>query len=349
MPVIFLQPDGVAISAGDHRRGRAALYGGGANRAVGGRSGFRVDTPSNVLTVSATAWSLRACAAMIDPGASTNQGMYGWATDSTVTGTPTPPDANLPRKDIYYIQINDSSAGDGTSGTPNANVYYLAGTPAASPVAPDLPPRSLLIGTATVPQVGAGAPTVTLNTARFVAAGGIQPVWSQAEFDALVPFEGFTVRRMDLSRTPTWVYRSGAWGSDTPGIVGYVSDGTTSTGLAGSGIMCNSVTVDLAAGRRYRATYRFAARSPEASLGIIASIRTSTAGDTSSAGTVIPFDQTIYTSPRTSSWGAQKVEVTWLQGSNATLAVKAILARLVGTEAYDIADRVLYVEDLGAV
>jgi len=201
MPVVLLQPDGVAISAGDHRRGRAALYGGGGGRRVGGRSGFRVDTPPNVLIVSVTGWSLAPCAAMIDPGASTNQGMYGWATDSTVTGTPTPQDATLPRKDIYYIQVNDSSSGDG-SGEISANVKYLAGTPNASPVAPTLPPRSLLIATVTVPQVGGGSPVVVLNPARFVAAGAPLPINSQAEEDALEKYVGLEIIRTDQAGLP---------------------------------------------------------------------------------------------------------------------------------------------------
>jgi hypothetical protein len=200
MTIYLLQPDGVSLSAGAHRRGRAALNGGGADRAVGGRSGFRVDTASDILKVNTTAWSLDACSAMIDPGASVNQGMYGWASDATITGTPTPPDSTLPRKDIYYIQVNDSSAGDGTSGTPNANVYYLAGTPNASPVAPALPPRSFLIGTVTVPQSGGGSPTVVLNPARFVAAGARLPISSATERSALTPYRGMEIQRLDLQQ-----------------------------------------------------------------------------------------------------------------------------------------------------
>ena len=211
MTIYLLQPDGVPISAGAHRRGRAALYGGGANRAVGGRSGFRADTPSNILAVSTSSWSLQACSAMIDPGASVNQGMYGWASDATITGTPTPPDATLPRKDIYYIQVSDSSAGDGTSGTPNAPVLYLAGTPAASPVAPTLPPRSFLIATVTVPQSGGGSPTVVLNPARFAAAGASLPVYSQAERDALSLYDGLKVQRRDVTGSPDETRHGSSW------------------------------------------------------------------------------------------------------------------------------------------
>lgn len=248
MAIYLLQPDGVALSAGAHRRGRAALNGGGSGRAVGGRSGFRVDTPSDVLVVSTSGWSLKACAAMIDPGASTNQGMYGWASDSTITGTPTPPDATLPRKDIYYIQVNDPSAGDGTSGTASANVYYAAGTPSASPVAPALPPRSLLIGTATVPQVGGGSPTVVLNPARFVAAGARLPIASAGERALLSGYEGFEILRTDLKQaSPAGVIeRHNGTGWDHFGhsewTFNQTNAGFTSGILFGTGALTNDAT-----------------------------------------------------------------------------------------------------------
>lgn len=191
MTISFWAADGVELGAARYRQSHAALYGAGASRRLGGRSGFRVDTPSNVLTASSTTWTLGPCAAMIDPAASTHQGMYGWSSDTNVTGAVTAADATYGRRDIVYIQVNDSSAGDG-SGALSAPVLYLAGTPSATPVAPTLPARSFLVGTITVPQVGGGSPTVTLNPARFAAAGGVLPV-TDAEVAALPQVPGFTI------------------------------------------------------------------------------------------------------------------------------------------------------------
>ena len=204
MTITFLQVDGDPITgphytAQQFRQGQAATHGGGANRRLGGRSGFRVDTPSNILTATSTTWTLGACAAMIDPGFATHQGMYGWASDANVTGSVTAADATNPRKDIVYIQVNDSSAGDG-SGALSANVLYLAGTPGTTPSAPTLPARSFLVGTITVPQVSGGSPTVALNTARFAAAGGILPVADAAERTALTGYEGLIVDQKDVDR-----------------------------------------------------------------------------------------------------------------------------------------------------
>jgi len=210
MTITLLAPDGVAVTAQQERQARAAGHGGGSGRQLGGRSGFRVGTPSNVLTATSTTWTLGPCAAMIDPGASTHQGMYGWASDANVTGSVTAADATYARKDIVYIQVNDSSAGDG-SGATSAPVLYLAGTASATPVAPTLPARSFLVGTITVPQAGGGSPTVVLNTARYAAAGAPLPVFSQAERDALSLYDGLSVRRMDVTGRPTETWDGADW------------------------------------------------------------------------------------------------------------------------------------------
>jgi hypothetical protein len=211
MTITFLAPDGVAVTAQQERQANAALYGGGSGRRLGGRSGFRVDTPSNILTATSTTWTLTPCSAMIDPGATTHQGMYGWATDANVTGSVTAADATYARKDIVYIQVNDSSAGDG-SGAVTANVSYLAGTPASTPVAPTLPARSFLVGTISVPIAGGGSPTVTLNPARFAAAGAPLPVYSATERDAIADkYDGLIIQRRDLPGRPNETWNGTGW------------------------------------------------------------------------------------------------------------------------------------------
>lgn len=199
MTITFLAPDGVELSAQRWRQGSSASYGGGSGRRLGARSGFRVDTPSNILTATSTTWTLTPCVAMIDPLFATAQGAYPWATDANVTGDVTAADATYARKDIVYITINDSSAGDG-SGALTAPVLYLAGTASASPVAPTLPARSFLVGTISVPVSGGGSPTVVLNPARFAAAGGVLPVADLTERNALTGYKGLYVHRADVNR-----------------------------------------------------------------------------------------------------------------------------------------------------
>lgn len=212
-------------SASNERQADAALYGGGSGLALGARSGFRPGA-GNVLTVSSTTWTLTPGAAIITPGAATAQGSYRWSSDANSTGPITAADATYARKDIVYIRVNDSSSGDG-SGALTAPVLYLAGTPSASPVAPDLPSRSFLVGTITVPQSGGGSPTVVRNPAVFVAAGGVQPISDQAEQDTLVPYKGLRIRRMDLGFDA--VYNGTRWVGGTGTIApfgGYSSFGS---------------------------------------------------------------------------------------------------------------------------
>lgn len=210
MTTTLLAPDGVPVTAKQERQARAAMYGGSPSRPLGGRSGFRPGTPLDTLTATSTTWTLKPCAAMIDPGASTHQGMYGWVTDANITGGINAADATNPRKDIVYVQVNDDTAGDGTGEVTYAP-KYLAGPTDGSNLPPDLPPRSFLVGTISVPKATTGSPTVILNTARFAAAGGVLPVFSASERNGLDKFDGLTVRRMDLAGRPTETYDGAAW------------------------------------------------------------------------------------------------------------------------------------------
>lgn len=189
-------------TATNYRQSQAAQHGDGVGRPLGGRSGFRIGTPSNILTATSTTWTLVPCSAMIDPGASTHQGMYGWATDQNVSAADiVAADATYARKDIVYIKINDSSSGDG-SGALSAPVAYRAGTASADPEATKatLQAREFLVGTITVPQSGGGSPTVVLNPARYVAAGARLPIESATVRAALTPYKGMEILRTDLTQ-----------------------------------------------------------------------------------------------------------------------------------------------------
>lgn len=248
MAIIFLQPDGVAITAAQFRQGQAATHGAGAGKPLGGRSGLRVDTPSDVLTATSTTWTLKQCAAMIDPGASTTQGMYGWATDTVITGNVTAADATNGRKDIVYIQVNDSSAGDG-SGATSAPVQYLAGVPSATPAAPALPARSFLLGTITVPKAGAGSPTVVVNPARYVAAGAFLPVVSDADRDAISKYDGLGVLRMDVAGRPFEIWDGAAWNRFAKAPVSAEAAGSAALGIVAANTNAGPFNQSFPAGR----------------------------------------------------------------------------------------------------
>jgi len=258
MTITFLQPDGVAITAQQERQGQAATHGGGAGRPLGGRSGFRVDTASTVLSASSTTWTLTPCSVMIDPGATTHQGLYGWSTDANVTGAVTAADATYARLDIVYIQVNDSSAGDG-SGATTAPVLYTAGTPSASPVAPTLPARSFLLGTISVPVSGGGSPTVILNPARYVAAGAPLPIASQTAQDALTQYPASEIVRTD-DKYKKYISDGTKWmpHADALGLLSDVEVTSNSGAVTNTFVVVNNLTpFDFKGGRKYRITWDF--------------------------------------------------------------------------------------------
>ena len=247
-----------AYSAQNERQNMSALFGGGGGVALAARSGFRVGTPSNILTATSTTWTLGPSSAVISPGNATAQGSYRWATDTNVTGTVTASDATYARKDIVYIQVNDSSSGDG-SGALTANVLYAAGTPSATPVAPDLTgtrARSFLVGTITVPQTGGGSPTVVRNPAVFVAAGAPQPVFSQSERDAMTAYDGLDVKRMDLPGRPIDTYNGTAWQLPPQGQIATATypSGTGNIAYNFLAIIADVTTPSIPAGRKLRIT-----------------------------------------------------------------------------------------------
>ncbi len=216
MTITVLPMDATAgapsYTAKNARQAQAALYGNTIGHVFGSRSGWRVGTLASIVSVTSTTWTLNPCAAMLEPGASLYQGMYGWASDAVTTGAVTAADATNPRIDILYIQVNDSSAGDG-SGLLSAPVSYLAGVPApaGTQVAPTLPARSFLVATIAVPKVGGGSPTITLNQTYFVAAGGVLPVISAADLATLTPYPGMAISRIDLTGSPIQTWDGTKW------------------------------------------------------------------------------------------------------------------------------------------
>lgn len=242
MTITFLAPDGVPITAQQFRQSRAALHGGGSGRPLGGRSGFRVDTPSGILTATSTTWTLGPSAAELDPLASTAQGMYGWSTDANVTGTVRAANSTYARKDIVYIQVNDSTAGDG-SGATTAPVLYSYGAEDGTNVAPTLPPRSFLVGTISVPIAGGGSPTVIRNPAVFVAAGAKLPIFSAGERTLLTPYPSMEIQRLDLTQVSAAGVRE-QWNGSTWDHFGhsewtFAATGIPSATVWGTGTLTN--------------------------------------------------------------------------------------------------------------
>lgn len=100
------------------------------------------------------------------------------------------PGTGLSRKDLIVARIYDADSSVGT--VKELKIEAVKGDASATPSKPALPALSLELGVADV--ASGGAVSFTPNRARTVAAGGILPVATTAERDALPsPHAGLTV------------------------------------------------------------------------------------------------------------------------------------------------------------
>ncbi|MEU7594952.1 hypothetical protein AB0B79_18240 [Streptomyces sp. NPDC039022] len=172
MPFDPLDINGLTYDEGELRR--AALLGVMSNgQVLGGRSGVRPGDPGLTTTLSGTTIN-------VSPGTAwvwyTGQGTYRAAMLSAWSGTLQAQHATLPRIDLVYLRVWDTTV-DG-SGLRQADIVYLPGTPSSTPVMPT--PAGTVIGvtlaTINVPPVGGGSPSVSLAVRPYtVAPGGILP------------------------------------------------------------------------------------------------------------------------------------------------------------------------------
>jgi hypothetical protein len=147
--------------------------------------------------------------AFIQGGVSAAQGGYPVVSDANVTLTVTAGHASLARIDTVIVEVRDN-AYDG-SGSVDARVRIVDGTPSGSPVAPALPTNAIALRNISVPagtSVGTGGLTSgNLSTDRrqlLTSLGGIIPVAAQSERDGLTPYQGLAVYRMDTNRVEAY-------------------------------------------------------------------------------------------------------------------------------------------------
>ncbi|SCL15042.1 hypothetical protein [Micromonospora inyonensis] len=195
-----------AYSANELRQAMALVlaYGG---RAMGARGGVRPGGTQLQVSLAGSTITVQPGVACVDPALTSPQGPYWVALP--VAETPGPlaaADATNPRKDIVILRVYDND--EDSSGLRLARSEYLVGVAAASPTEPAVPAGAIRLATIDVPA-SPGAPAVTDRRPFVVGSGGILPVRDQAERDALAPYGGLHVWRMDLRRVE--VYDSVGW------------------------------------------------------------------------------------------------------------------------------------------
>lgn len=148
-------------------------------------------------------------------GRSGGGGTYTWCLDAPYTvdvlGT-APAHPSNPRIDLVVFQQSDTYHSDTDS---LLRIRLVSGTPAPSPVPPVVSGSPDYVVRAHI-LIPAGATAITDSTItnlampRVVAAGGILPVYSQTERDAISnPYDGQAIYRYD--REWVEIFDSGSW------------------------------------------------------------------------------------------------------------------------------------------
>lgn len=131
---------------------------GSSARPLGAKSGIRVGTPSSIVSVTSTTWTVQPFAGIIDGESSAIAGPYGYAFDTAQTGTVTAAGSDA-RKDRLDVQVSDPAESDGTS-TPTVKIIYTQGAATGGAV-PAAPARSHALCVINVPATGGGSPTIS--------------------------------------------------------------------------------------------------------------------------------------------------------------------------------------------
>lgn len=163
----------------------ATLFGATSARPLGARSGVRIGTPTDTVSVSGSTVTIKPHAGILDLQASAAAGPYWYAIDANETETLDAAHSTHPRIDIITVRIDDPAESDGTT-DPAVVVVYKAGTAASSPTTPTPDTtRELIIATIAVPASGGGDGVASWVAPYAGSAGGIIPVRTTTERDAL--------------------------------------------------------------------------------------------------------------------------------------------------------------------
>lgn len=180
----------------------------GSSERLGAREGVRPGA-GNPVIVTGGQWRARAHTGVVDPGESSTQGPYTYVQELTALEPVAAADGSNARIDGVDIQINDDDA-DGSGGR-GPQLHYVTGTPAGSPVPPQVTERSLRLAEITVPAGDTAGATVTRPAPYTVASGGVLPIRGTSERPTQGLYAGYTTFRMDVGAHEYWTGDAWAW------------------------------------------------------------------------------------------------------------------------------------------
>lgn len=211
----------VAYSAGDERLlDSALLMPGPASAPFSARSGRRVNGSGLQVSVAGSpeAWTVTPGPGVVYDTANASAGGWRFALRSAKSANlPARPGVGQSRIDYVIARIYDTDVLG--AGPREFKIEHVAGGPGSTPSPPDMSTRPLSFILATLNVPNTGPISITQSAARTAAAGGILPVATVAERDALktdgTAYEGMYV---DVASTNSLDRYDGTnWISGNPG------------------------------------------------------------------------------------------------------------------------------------
>lgn len=161
-----------SFNAQELRRAGAAGFGGdGAAFSVRGGIVRHGDTSLAVTVNASDVVTVQPGAVVIPGNSGVGNGCYCSALGAAETGNLTARSATLPRIDLVVFRVLDTDVVASNPGY-TGRIEIIAGTPAASPVAPALPLLAVELARISVPISGGGTATVDSSFRTFASAAG---------------------------------------------------------------------------------------------------------------------------------------------------------------------------------
>lgn len=202
-----------SYSAGQWRLAMSGLF--TPSGALGVRSGA-LNAESFTPSVSGGTLTVAPGRAVVQGATTTTQGAYLTAMPTSWAASIPAANASNPRVDLVYLRIWDTEVD--ASGSTQADLVYLAGTPAASPVLPTIPSgqTGLPLVSVSVPKSGGGSPVATTTGVMPLTAarGGAVLTQSSADESAMTEPGQLSIRSDLPSDRVRW-YDGTTWRSVT--------------------------------------------------------------------------------------------------------------------------------------
>lgn len=208
----------VSFNAQELRRADSALVIGEGTNPLGVAGGIvRHNDNSLAVTINASDLvTVQPGAVMIPGNSGTANGVYRTALPAAETGNLVARNATNPRIDLVVFRAMDTSVVAG-HGAYTGRLEIIAGTPAASPVAPALPAMAVELARINVPIAGGGTATVDSTRRTFAAAiGGTLPVSTASQLPTAPNAKWTRAVTIDTGREYVW---TGASWMPTPNEV----------------------------------------------------------------------------------------------------------------------------------